>query len=332
MVILGWGIPQISEAGILSFLVKLVSGGESEVEEAASPLTEIEAAFVSSALGAVRRGSEPADPAESGALSIIQADALVAPLNPIGTLSPPEAAPAGQIFLYTVRSGDSLRSIADSFDVSVNTIRWANGIADTRILKPGIQLVILPVTGVRHTVKGGDTVAAVAKRYRASIEEIIQFNGFAPDEELAVGQVLIVPSGELPEAVPINGGERSPAFASLPRYEGYYLRPIVGGRRSRGIHGYNGVDLASSCGLPVLAAADGTILITRGAGWNGGYGRYVVIAHPNSTQTLYAHLKDLAVAPGQGVRQGEVVGAIGSSGNSTGCHVHFEVRGARNPF
>jgi len=84
--------------------------------------------------------------------------------------------------------------------------------------------------------------------------------------------------------------------------------------------------------LPVFASAEGRVLITRFSGWNGGYGRYVVISHPNGTQTLYAHLQALTVNAGDVVAKGNVIGAIGSSGNSTGCHVHFEVRGARNPF
>ena len=146
-----------------------------------------------------------------------------------------------------------------------------------------------------------------------------------------MGTIVIVPDGEVPQASPVSP-LRGQLFANLPTYEGFYIRPILAGRRSRGLHGFNGVDLADSCGLPVLASADGQVLVSRSSGWNGGYGRYVVLSHINNTQTLYSHLKDVVVVPGEAVRQGQVIGSIGSSGNSTGCHVHFEVRGARNPF
>jgi len=110
------------------------------------------------------------------------------------------------------------------------------------------------------------------------------------------------------------------------------MRPIFGGRRSRGIHGYNGIDLADSCGSPVVTSAPGTVIILRSSGWNGGYGKYIVVTHPNGTQTLYAHLSSVLASVGQFVAQGSQIGNIGSTGNSTGCHVHFEIRGAKNPF
>lgn len=290
-----------------------------------------------SELSAVDAGNRPPaapDPSDDSPANFVQDDALVAPLNPLGAMpSSGAGTPGGQIFLYTIRPGDTIGSVAKSFGVSVNTILWANSITDPRSLKTGDQILILPISGVRHEVKKGDTITSVARKYRATVEDIQQFNGLAVGEELSPGTIVIVPNGELRESGP--AGSNLPAanlFANLPVYQGYYLRPIVGGRRSRGIHGFNGVDLAATCGLPVLASADGTVLITRSSGWNGGYGRYLVIAHANNTQTLYAHLKELNAAPGESVRQGQVIAAIGSSGNSTGCHVHFEIRGARNLF
>ena len=138
---------------------------------------------------------------------------------------------------------------------------------------------------------------------------------------------------------PVTPKESRPVPGATPRFisglrdlRDYFLRPIIGGRRSRGIHGYNGVDLAEACGSAVLSSAEGSVIVARSSGWNGGYGKYIVVAHPNGTQTLYAHLKEILVDIGQRVPRGLRIGDVGSTGNSTGCHVHFEVRGAKNPF
>ena len=156
---------------------------------------------------------------------------------------------------------------------------------------------------------------------------------------MAVGTELIIPDGEMPS--PIAGSQISPKRIVLPEYAGYYLRPILGGRNSRatknnpnGIHGNNGVDLAGTCGSPVLASAPGQVIVAKTYNYNVkfGYGNYVVINHPNGTQTLYGHLSKILISSGQAVDRGNAIGLIGSSGNSTGCHVHFEIRGARNSF
>jgi murein DD-endopeptidase MepM/ murein hydrolase activator NlpD len=110
------------------------------------------------------------------------------------------------------------------------------------------------------------------------------------------------------------------------------MRPVSGGRESQGLHGYNAVDLAAPVGTPIYAAAEGTVIVSIMGGWNGGYGNYVVISHPNGTQTLYAHAKETLVIPGQHVEQGQLIAKIGMTGKTTGPHVHFEIRGARNPF
>jgi len=122
--------------------------------------------------------------------------------------------------------------------------------------------------------------------------------------------------------------EKSPGFVS----KGSYLRPISGGYKSQGIHGYNAVDLAQNCGRPVVASAAGIAHRVRTKGWNGGYGKMVILRHANGTHTVYGHLQSVFVVEGQNIEQGYPLGLIGSTGHSTGCHLHFEVRGTRNPF
>jgi LysM repeat protein len=241
----------------------------------------------------------------------------------------------GQISAYVVREGDSLASIAKMFDVSVNTILWANSIARGTKITVGQTLAILPVSGVQHTVKKGDTIASISKKYKGDVDEIVSYNGLVEGELLPVGSLVIVPDGEIAVTVvktkPATSKVRG---ASGPSYDGYYRAPMASYRKTQGLHGYNGVDLVSHDGIGayVMASAAGTVIIARQGGYNGGYGNYVVIKHGNGTQTLYGHLKGVAVSAGQYVAQGQLIGYEGNTGRSSGTHLHFEVRGARNPF
>lgn len=252
-------------------------------------------------------------------------------VGPLGTTSDlKDLPPSGQISIYVVREGDTLSEIGQMFGVSVNTIMWANDLTRATAIQEGQMLMILPITGVQHTVVKGDTVQSIAKKYRGDLEEITQFNDLDPAAALAIGTVIIIPDGEISSPLTVNQSRY--VQGGGPSYVGYYLRPIRGGVKTQGIHGYNGVDLATSAGSPLYAAAAGRVIISKSRGWNGGYGNYLVIKHDNGTQTLYAHNQSNIVSVGQWVVQGQIIGYVGSSGNSTGPHVHFEVRGAKNPF
>jgi murein DD-endopeptidase MepM/ murein hydrolase activator NlpD len=241
------------------------------------------------------------------------------------------------ISVYEVKKGDTLARVAKLFGVSKNTIIWANNLKSENIA-PGDTLVILPVTGIKHTVKKGDTISSIAKKYKADAEDIASFNGVAKDTTLAVDSVVLVPEGEI-SVVPTAPKPSSKIVKTkiLNTYsysapEGFLVRPINGGRRSQGIHGHNGVDLASTPGTPVMAAASGQVIVAKVGGYNGGYGNMIVISHDNNVQTVYGHLRAVYVTSGQQVTQGQVIGELGNTGRSTGPHLHFEVRGAKNPF
>jgi len=219
------------------------------------------------------------------------------------------------------------------FNVSVNTIIWSNDIRRGDLIHTGQTLVILPVSGVQYTVKSGDTLASIAKKYKGDLEEIKQFNNIADASELFVGATIIIPDGELGTYTYTSSGLQTRVRgAGGPSYIGYYLKPVFGALRTQGLHGYNGVDLGAPYGTPVLAAASGDVIISKAYGWNGGYGNYIVIKHSNFTEPLYSHLGSNIVTPGWHIVQGQVIGYVGSTGRSTGPHVHFEVRGAKNPF
>lgn len=274
------------------------------------------------------------NPAKGGGdITIVGGLALLSEEGPSGTIVNVEENNAnnGTISIYVVREGDTLSSIANIFGVSINTIVWANDIK-RGVIQPGQTLLILPISGVRHTVVKGDTIGSIAKKYKADAEEIAQFNGLSLSSSLSIGNIVIVPDGTV-QAPTTSSGAISPIRGGNgPSYEGYYLRPILGGRKTQGIHGYNGIDLGASFGTPVLAASGGTVIVSRNYGYNGGYGNYIVVSHDNGTQTLYAHLSKNLVFQGSYVVRGQVIGEVGSTGRSTGAHLHFEVRGAKNPF
>lgn len=237
-----------------------------------------------------------------------------------------------QISTYVVHEGDTLSQIAEMFDVTVNTIKWSNDLS-SNTLREGDVLVILPISGVSYTVKKGDTLASIAKDHHGDIEEIQAYNNLEGSSSLAVGSVIIIPDGEFATVHShTESGVEVHIDVQTVNTDGYFMRPVAGGKRTQGIHGYNGVDLASSVGTPILAAADGEVIISRSGGWNGGYGNYIVIKHDNGTQTLYAHNSKNSVAAGDTVKKGDVIGLMGSTGKATGVHLHFEIRGAKNPF
>ena len=357
-------IPAYAQAGFFSDLARFFSPNTAD---AVQVQPEQSVAAISLPLLGSHQAAPQSGPADENdtkvdpdpaPLSVIQDSALVGSLNPLGTMSE-----NGQdkIVAYVVQPKDTARGIANKFGISLNTLLWANDLKSTSEIKAGDSLVILPVSGVQYDVKKGDTINSIVKKFKPKDmsddgdilsfkADILSFNNLAVSEELEPGSTIVIPDGEFTMVVPTpnpkSGGSKpsnripeNTHGTGLPEYGGYYLRPVIGGKNVRatrlnphGIHGYNGVDLANSCGLPVLASADGTVIIARTSGWNGGYGEYVVVSHPNGTQTLYGHMSALFVSVGQHVTQGLQIGNIGSTGNSTGCHVHFEIRGARNPF
>ncbi|QQR50606.1 peptidoglycan DD-metalloendopeptidase family protein [Candidatus Nomurabacteria bacterium] len=268
--------------------------------------------------------------------------ALVPQAGPSGTVADmSEDITSGQISTYVVRSGDSLSVIADMFNVSINTILWANDLKKGQALQTGDTLIILPVTGLKYTVKKGDTVSSIAKKFSlSSSEEIISYNNLET-VTVAVGDVLIIPGAELPAEVPVTpkktpvkqGGSSSVFVKNQSagsKIAGYFIKPIPCGL-TQNKHDKYAIDMScGGSGMPVKAAASGTVKFAK-TGWNGAFGNLVVIAHANGTQTFYAHLSKISVSIGQEVNQGSIIGNVGSTGRSTGPHLHFEVRGAYNP-
>lgn len=236
---------------------------------------------------------------------------------------------------YTIESGDSLSTVAAEFGITTSSILWANKLSNPDLIQPGDMLTIPPVSGVLHTIKAGDTVSTIAKKYRADEERIIAFNGLPADGALQAGDTVMVPDGVIiPPPPPPRPKSSSRYTSNTPAQpsSGSFLYPTTG-RWVRGVSRYHrGVDIANSCGTPVYAVDAGVVVRSDGVGWNGGFGKVIVTRHPNGVETLYAHGSALYVETGQSVNRGQTIMAMGTTGRSSGCHLHIEVHGAKNPF
>lgn len=238
-----------------------------------------------------------------------------------------------QVEEYQVQEGDTMSGIANKFGISVDTIRWENNLASVNSIKPGQTLRILPVTGVKHVVGRGETIYTISKKYGANSQAVVDFpfNTFVDNETfaLAVGQDLIVPDGEKPNEITVPNpnrylAQRTPDAGAVTG-TGRFAWPLSG-RLTQGFSLYHrGIDIATAMGMPIKAADAGTVVV---AGWpdNSGYGMRVILDHGNGYQTWYAHLSKTSVVVGQRVNRGDVIGLEGSTGRSTGPHLHFEIR------
>ncbi len=328
--------PKTAEAGLFSFFSDKIG-----VEEVSAKSPEpIAMNSQNMALLKAAVNSDPNPNKNTDETVHVSGNALVAEVGPSGIAADIEDEPNTEISIYVVRSGDSLSTIAKMFDVSVNTIIWANNLGSKPTLKEGQTLVILPISGIRYTVRRGDTIKGIVTKHKADLDDVLKYNNLSLDTVLREGDIVIIPDAEPVQQNTLakkvssrTSTQDNPVHdADGPSYPGYYIRPIKGGVRTQGLHGYNAVDLATVQGSSIYAAAEGTVIASMTGGWNGGYGNYVIISHPNGTQTLYSHNSKNLVVQGQHVEQGDVIAKVGATGHATGPHVHFEIRGAKNPF
>ena len=251
-----------------------------------------------------------------------------------------------EIVKHTVEEGDTIFGIAAAFGLAPETIVWSNRetIKDAPwLIQPGIELLILPVDGVYHTTLAGETVEGIAADYDVDSEVLHnEWNGLEQGTQLREGQLLVVPSAKgeevewtPPPAQPTAGaagysyGVCSGVSYTGPGGNGWFVLP-TGGTRVSGWYFHDprnpthiGLDYACRMGEPIYASDNGVVTI---AGWNGGYGILIEVNHGNGFVTRYAHFSDIAVGCGQSVYQGSLLGYCGSTGWSSGAHLHFEVR------
>lgn len=262
-------------------------------------------------------------------------------ISNVDTVTLESEKPRRDVIDYTVQGGDTLSSIAAKFSSSNNkvdsaSIAYLNKIAENKLLQPGQVIKIPPVSGIIVTVKSGDTIQSLAKKYGlASAQPIVDwpYNSFANDETfaLSIGQTLVIPNGRPPEEVPVAPViiRQLPLFAP-PTGGGQFAWP-TGGTITQNMSWYHhGIDIANSFGTPIAAADSGRVVSVQYLNW--GYGYYVTLDHGNGFRTLYAHLSKILVAEGDNVSRTQVIALMGSTGRSTGSHLHFEIHENGNPL
>lgn len=249
-----------------------------------------------------------------------------------------------KIIYYTVQKGDTISTIARNFAITINTVLWANNLSAYSLIRPGDSLTILPYSGVIHTIKSGDTISKIARLYGVEDEKILSSNNIGGT--LKIGEKIIVPGGsKLTTSVAttrtanttglsiIKDIIKSPSATAAAGAK--MVWPTVGRRITQYFSWkHNGLDIANKVGTAIYAADAGTVEIAAG-GYNGGYGNTILINHGGGKKTRYGHLSKLYVKAGDKVERGENIGLMGSTGRSTGSHLHFEVviSGARyNPL
>lgn len=241
---------------------------------------------------------------------------------------------------YVVQGGDTIASIAKEFGLGYKTILWANGLEETSVIKPGMELKIPPVNGVVHMVKKGETLEGIAAKYKAELPDIIEFNQLAAAQDIDADEVLIIPGGEIEEPkeepLPVKRGSGRSQIASL--------RDVFSDRAPTGKAGrggwlwptdqrklnqyfrwrHTGIDVEGDYKNGIYASRAGRVVKAQG-GWNNGYGNIVILDHGDGTQALYGHASKLFVRAGEYVKQGQTIAMIGTTGRSTGTHLHFEI-------
>ena len=240
---------------------------------------------------------------------------------------------------HAVEEGETLWTIAYKYELNIDTLRWANKIDDPNNLKVGSIITVPPVNGMVYMTKNGDTLIRIASSWGVTTADLKKFNSLNSDE-ITPDKQLVIPGARPVVAAPVYTYYSSATKAYdgiITPGTGNFIWPIASS--SRFITQYfswyhSGIDADWRNGSVIIAADTGTV-VAANWGWGGGYGNHIIIDHGNGYQTLYGHLSSISVAVGETVGQGQVIGVMGSTGNSTGPHLHFEVRNngrALNPF
>ncbi len=222
--------------------------------------------------------------------------------------------------VHIVQRGETLSEIAKAYGVDTRQLAAWNGVADPNRIRPGQELVVAS-QAIVHTVRRGENATVIARNYGVTVASIAQLNGLTNINLLRVGQELLIP--------PMGGGAVSALAASRPlilrrKFDRWPVQGTISSRFGpRGGSVHEGLDIAASHGTTVRAVAPGRVTY---ADWAGTYGMLVKIDHGSGIETRYAHNSQILVSLGQYVQAGDPIAKVGSTGRSTGPHLHFEIR------
>jgi murein DD-endopeptidase MepM/ murein hydrolase activator NlpD len=253
-------------------------------------------------------------------------------------ISRKKQAKAVKITNYVVKDGDTLWSIANAFDLDINSLFGCNKLSDSSVLKVGTTIRVPNQDGIMLVVKSGQTLDNLAKEYGIFAEAVLSANEMSPGDALIAGREIFLPGAKVSAFVESNGTKAAVARSRVSASQGFGW-PVVGkissqfGWRKDPVRGgrdfHTGLDIRAPRGRQIVASQGGKVVHS---GWMGGYGKTIVISHPGGVTTLYAHCSSLLVKVGANVRRGQKIALVGSTGRSTGNHVHFEVRKNGTPM
>lgn len=305
-------------------LLKGLLGGEALVVDDVMPSPEILDSYLEARFQNQQLPGDAREPAEIPVA--LEGGTLLRPELPGTTILQTRT----EVAEYEVQPGDTPWAIAEQFGLSVATVLWSNNLTLWSTIRPGQKLTIPPVSGVLHTIKKGDTILSIAKRYNASAQEIQEFNNLLEEETLALGETLVIPGGRpyvapQPPQVQRRVVQAPTPQAAAPKSTGRLVWPTPNSRRITQYFRWQhtGLDIGDRNGNAIVAADNG---IVEYSGWGaGGWGYTIVLTHAGGMKTRYAHASKVLVQTGQQVNKGDTIALIGSTGRSTGPHLHFGV-------
>lgn len=280
----------------------------------------------------------------------IQSD-LAAQNEDVATNSILEAAEASEetakaveptLIEYTVKTSDTVEGIANTYGIKPSTITASNNLSANSALSEGQKLTFPSVDGIVYKIKGGETLWDLSNLYKVSSEEIIAANKLENPDKLKLDQTIIIPKAEKFLALEATTSSSSKTSSSTKKSTTSKTTTVALNRGARPASGsissnfgerwgrdHNGVDIASPTGTNIYAYQSGKVTFS---GWKNGYGNVVIISHGNGMETYYGHCSKLLVKAGQSVEKGQHIAEVGSTGRSTGPHLHFEVRKGGTPI
>lgn len=325
--------------GAKNFVVRKLIWSRGRLGRPVTTLVVMSVAFIVFMLGEVLSGSRLVSSQEINPDYLSNPTDII-PQKNIALTTIPESRKRAESFTYMVEGGDTLSSIGTKFRISIDALKYVNGLTDSSVLKVGQEVVIPPVSGLIHEVASGDTLSSIAEKYDVAPQAIADFNYILDTSTLAVGTELVVPGAKVPAPepvyIPVGPSSVGPYVAPTASSD-FCVWPTSVRLISQYFTWYhNGIDIATPWHLgmpPLYACRSGTV--TR-AGWDPwGLGLKVHIDHGSGYETVYGHMSRIDVGYGQRVSRGQVIGLMGSTGRSTGPHVHFMVKYngiAQNPL